>query len=41
MQLRKDIPAKYKWDIGLFKTQEEIEEALKLIEQSTLEAKKY
>lgn len=41
MQLRKDIPEEFKWDIGLFKTQEEIEKALKTIEESTLNAKKY
>ena len=41
MQLRKDIPEIYKWDIGLFKTEEEIEKALKVIEESTENANKY
>lgn len=41
MKLRKDIPEEFKWDIGLFKTNEEIENTLKLIEESTNEAKKY
>ena len=41
MQLRKDIPENYKWDIELFSTEEEIEKALKIIEQSTHNAKKY
>lgn len=41
MQLRKDIPEKYKWDIGLFKTDEEIENVLKLIEELTNKAPQY
>lgn len=41
MQLRKDIPEKYKWDIGLFKTDDEIESALKLIEELTNKAPQY
>lgn len=41
MKLRKDIPEEYKWDIELFKTNEEIEKVLNLIEESTNEAQKY
>lgn len=41
MQLRKDVPEKYKWDIELFKNKEEIEYALKTIEKLTNLAPKY
>ena len=41
MQLRKDIPEKYKWDIGIFKTNKEIEDTLALIENLTNKAKNY
>lgn len=41
MKLRKDIPEQYKWDIGLFKTNEEIENALKTIEKLTSLAPNY
>ena len=41
MQLRSEVPEQYKWDIGLFKTEEEIENALKIMEESTDKASKY
>ncbi len=41
MQLRKDIPEQYKWDIGLFKSQEEIEQVLSYIEKLTNKAPSY
>lgn len=41
MQLRKDIPDIYKWDIGLFKTKEEIEQAISYIEELTNKAPSY
>lgn len=41
MQLRNEIPEEFKWDIGLFKTEEEINVALNAIEESTNEAKKF
>lgn len=41
MKLRKEIPEQYKWDIELFKTKEEIEEALKAFERLTNSANKY
>lgn len=41
MELRKNIPEEFKWNIGLFKTNEEIEHVINLIEESTKEANKY
>ena len=41
MQQRKDIPEKYKWNTDLFKTNEEIENTLKLIEDQTNKVKNY
>ena len=41
MQLRKDIPEIYKWDINLFKTNEEIEQVISYIEELTNKAPSY
>ena len=41
MKLRNEIPEKYKWDIDLFKTQEEIENVIKSVEFLTEDVKKY
>lgn len=41
MKLRSQIEEKYKWDLGLFKTEEEIEQAFKAIEHLTKELPKF
>ncbi len=41
MKKRSEIEEKYKWDIGSFKTQEEIDNAFKTLEKLTLDCKQY
>ncbi len=41
MKKRSEIDEKYKWDIGCFKTQEEIDKAFKTFEKLTLDSKQY
>ena len=41
MKKRSEIDEKYKWDIGCFKTQEEIDKAFKTLEKLTSDSKQY